>query len=106
VNLLRLPLFLVRFAVDLIVANLQVASAVVAPRLDVHPGIVAVPTGLRGLRLVLLANYVTLTPGTISVDVSRDGGVLYVHALDLDSPEQLRADVAEVERRIREVFGP
>lgn len=105
-NLLRLPMFIVRFAVDLLVANLQVASAVLAPRLDVHPGIVAVPTQLRGMRLVALANYVTLTPGTISVDVSRDSSVLYVHALDLSSPEALRAEVAEVERRITEVFGP
>ena len=104
-NLLRLPMFLVRFAVDLLVANLQVASAVLAPKLDVHPGIVAVPTRLRGMRLVVLANYVTLTPGTISVDVSRDGSVLYVHALDLTSTEALRAEVAEVERRILEVFG-
>lgn len=105
-NLLRLPLFFARFVADLFVANIQVASAVLRPQLDVHPGIVAVPTRLRGMRLVVLANYVTLTPGTISVDVSRDGSVLYVHALDLSSPDALRAEVTEVERRILEVFGP
>lgn len=105
-NLLRLPLFVARFVIDLLVANLQVAAAVLAPKFDVHPGIVAVPTQLRGMRLVLLANYVTLTPGTISVDVSSDGSILYVHALDLPSPDELRADVGEVERRILEVFGP
>ena len=104
-NLFRLPLFLARFVFDLLRANLEVASAVLAPKLDVHPGIVAVPTQLRGMRFVVLANYVTLTPGTISVDVSRDGSVLYVHALDLTSPDELRAEVAEVERRIRGVFG-
>lgn len=105
-NLLRLPLFAGRFVYDLLRANLEVAGAVLSPALDVRPGIVAVPTELRGLRFVMLANYVTLTPGTISVDVSRDGSVLYVHALDLSSPEELRAEVADVERRIREVFGP
>jgi multicomponent Na+:H+ antiporter subunit E len=106
VNLHRLPLFVARFVFDLLTANLQVAAAVLAPQLDVRPGIVAVSTQLRGTRLVLLANYVTLTPGTISVDVSRDGTVLYVHALDLGSPDDLRAEVADVERRILEVFGP
>lgn len=105
-NLLRLPLFVVRFALDLLIANVQVARAVLAPNFGVHPGIVAVPTQLRGWRLVLLAHYVTLTPGTISVDVSRDNSVIYVHALDLASPDELRASVGEVERRIREVFGP
>lgn len=105
-NLLRLPIFLTRFVVDLAVANLEVASAVLRPKLDVHPGIVAVPIQLRGMRLVVLTHYVTLTPGTISVDVSRDGNVLYVHALDLESPDALRAEVADIERRILEVFGP
>lgn len=104
-KLLRLPLFIGRFVVDLVTANLQVAKAVLRPKLDVHPGIVAVPTQLRDMRLVLLAHYVTLTPGTISVDVSRSGGILYVHALDLASADGLRAEVADVERRILEVFG-
>jgi multicomponent Na+:H+ antiporter subunit E len=106
VNLLRLPLFAARFIADMVTANLHVAAAVISPKLDVRPGIVAVPTQLSGPRLVLLANYVTLTPGTISVDVSRDSSVLYVHALDLSAPDELRAEVAEVERRILEVFGP
>lgn len=105
-NLVRLPGFLARFVVDVLRANVQVARAVIAPRLDVHPGLVAVPTELRDGRLVLLANMVTLTPGTISVDVSRDSSILYVHALDLTSATHLRAEVADIERRIREVFGP
>jgi multicomponent Na+:H+ antiporter subunit E len=105
VNLLRLPWFVVRFVVDLLIANVQVARAVLAPDLGVHPGIVAVPTQLRGWRLVILANYITLTPGTISVDVSRDSSVIYVHALDLPSADALRTSVGEIERRIREVFG-
>lgn len=105
-NPLRLVWLASRFVVDLVTANLQVAGAVLRPTLDVRPGIVAVPVSVRGVRLVILANYVTLTPGTISVDVSRDHSRLYVHALDLTTPEELRAQVAEVERRIVEALGP
>ncbi len=104
-NLLRFPAFAAQYAYELIVANLQVARIVISRDLDATPGLVAVPVELRGYRLLLLANMVTLTPGTVSVDVSRDGSVLYVHALNLSTPDDLRNDVTDVQRRIVEVFG-
>lgn len=104
-NLLRLPAFAVRYAYELIVANLEVARVVLSRDLATTPGVVAVPVELEGYRLLLLANMVTLTPGTVSVDVSRDGTILYVHALNLSTPGSLRDDVIDVQRRIVEVFG-
>jgi multisubunit Na+/H+ antiporter MnhE subunit len=111
VKLWRLPLFLVTVLWDVLRANVEVAQvvtrAIVRPeQAGVHPAIIAVPTDLRGGRLVLLANITTLTPGTISVDISDGEDVLYVHALDAPDPDALIADSRELERRIREVFGP
>ncbi len=105
-NWLKLPGFVLHVAADVIRSNLAVARIVATPHLDdVRPGIVAVPTDLRGGQLVLLAHLITVTPGTISVDTSADGSVIYVHALELGSTDQLRAKVAAVERSIQEVFG-
>jgi multicomponent Na+:H+ antiporter subunit E len=54
----------------------------------------------------VLANLITLTPGTLSIDVSPDRSVLYVHALALDSRESLIADIAGgFEAKVREVFS-
>ena len=55
--------------------------------------------------ITLLANVVTLTPGTLSLDVSPDRSTLYVHAMFLESPEALRRDIKEgFEKRILELL--
>jgi len=54
----------------------------------------------------LLANLITLTPGTLSVDVSQDRSLLYVHTLTLSTREALIADIAGgFEAKVREVFA-
>jgi multicomponent Na+:H+ antiporter subunit E len=55
--------------------------------------------------LLVLANFITLTPGTLSLDVSADRSTLYVHAMHIDSADQFRAELYEnVRRRVQEVF--
>jgi multicomponent Na+:H+ antiporter subunit E len=84
------------------VANLEVVRLVLSPRLPVDPVVVRVGTALRGdLAVTALANSITLTPGTVTLDVG--SGELVVHALT-------RAGAAEVaggamERRIARAFG-
>jgi multicomponent Na+:H+ antiporter subunit E len=57
-------------------------------------------------QITLLANLITLTPGTLSVDVSADRRTLYVHALHCANPLAIRRDIADgFERRIMEAFG-
>ncbi len=59
----------------------------------------------RDFEITLLANLITLTPGTLSVDVSEDRQVLYVHAIDCSDPDETRRDIAEgFERKIMEAF--
>jgi len=72
------------FLWEMFKANLDVAYRVVHPALPINPGIVKVKTSLKSeTALTFLANSITLTPGTLSVDVDRQEGFLYVHWIDV-----------------------
>jgi multicomponent Na+:H+ antiporter subunit E len=102
---------LVRFVAfvvwELLVATLRVAATVLLWRLDrLRPGIVAVPLDVESdAEITTLANLITLTPGTLSLDVSDDRQVLYVHVVDLDDADrQRRAIKTGFERFVRELY--
>ncbi len=100
----RLLLF---FGWELIRANVRMAIYVLGPNRLMHPGIVAVPLEPKGeIELTLLANMITLTPGTLSLDVADDRSVLYIHAMDVGDPERFVEEIKNgFERRLRELFG-
>ena len=76
--------YLPRFLWECVKANIDVAYRVVHPSLPINPGIVKVKTGLKSdTGLTFLANSITLTPGTMSVDVDREKGFLYIHWIDV-----------------------
>jgi multicomponent Na+:H+ antiporter subunit E len=107
--LARLPAalrLLAFFLWELLVANVSVALAVLFPARRVHPAIVAVPLDVRSdAGITLLANLVTLTPGTLALDVSADRGTLYVHALSAPDPAALVREIKTgFERRVLEVL--
>lgn len=106
VRVARLPGFALFFLKELAIANLAVAAAVLSPADRLRPAIVAVPLTLdRDAEIALLANLITLTPGTLSLDVSPDRRTLYVHAMTTASPDDLRREIRQgFERRILEVF--
>lgn len=80
----------VLFNVELIKSGIAVARQVLSPKLHIRPGIIAVPTELSSdLEITLLANCITLTPGTLVIEVSPENDMLYVHALDIDDEAQL-----------------
>ena len=65
-------------------ANIDVAYRVLHPKLPINPGIVKVKTELKtDTGLTFLADSITLTPGTMSVDVDRDNGFLYIHWINV-----------------------
>lgn len=104
---LRVASLLWLFLIELAKSAWKVAVMVVSPRLDIKPGIFAFPlTVTRDFEITLLANLITLTPGTLSVDVSDDKKTLYVHAIDCADPEGARRDIADgFERKILEAFA-
>lgn len=95
------------FVRELLLSSISVAKAAFAPRIDVHPGIIAVPVDLRtDLGVATVANLISLTPGTTSLHTSPDGSVLYVHCLDVEESEAVIADIkTNFEYWVREVEG-
>jgi multicomponent Na+:H+ antiporter subunit E len=102
----RILALLLLFLRELAKSAWAVAVTVMSPKMDVKPGIFAFPLTVdRDFEIALLANLITLTPGTLSVDVSDDRKTLYVHALDCSDPEAVKRGIAEgFERRILEAF--
>lgn len=96
------------FVAELVVSSLHVAWDVVTPRLRAHPGIVAVPLSLDDDRAItVLAMMVSLTPGTLALDVSEDRRTLFVHAMYAEEPDAVRRSIKEgMERRVAAVFAP
>lgn len=94
------------FMKELALSAWRVAVLVASPKLPLKPGIFAFPLKVdRDIEITLLANLITLTPGTLSVDVSEDRRFLYVHALDCADPVGARRDIANgFERKILEAL--
>lgn len=96
------------FLYELVLSAFRVAMLVISPRLSkrLNPGIIAFPLTARSdTEITLLANLITLTPGTLSVDVSEDRSVIYVHAIDVPDKDALIADIARgFETKVIEVF--
>ncbi|KKB09017.1 Na+/H+ antiporter subunit E [Devosia chinhatensis] len=96
------------FLYELMMSAVRVALVVFRPDLDsaIRPAIVAVPLSVKSdLEITLLANLITLTPGTLSVDLSPDKSVLFVHTLVLRDREAMIAEIKNgFEQKVLEVF--
>jgi multicomponent Na+:H+ antiporter subunit E len=94
------------FGKELFKANLRVAHDVLTPRHHMKPGVVAIPLDIKtDAEITLLANLITLTPGTLSLDISPDRSMLYVHAMYIEDIESFKREIKEgLERRIQEVL--
>lgn len=103
----RVIAFFFFFLYELVKANLQVAWEIITPKLNMKPGIIAVPlTVTSDGQITLLANLITLTPGTLSMDVSEDRKVLYVHSMYIRSKEEFIDGIKNgFEKRILEISG-
>ena len=94
------------FLKELSLSAWKVTVTVLSPDMKLKPGIFAFPlTVTSDFEITLLANLITLTPGTLSVDVSPDRRTRYVHALDCSDPEATKRGIANgFERKIMEAF--
>lgn len=87
-----------------ILANLDVAYRVLHPRLPIRPGIVKVKTKLKSKSgITTLANSITLTPGTMTVDINPDDGYLYVHWINVKS-EDIEKATETIVRRFEKIL--
>jgi multicomponent Na+:H+ antiporter subunit E len=102
----RTSVFLLYFLMELLLSSLRVAAAALFPRRFTRPGIVAIPLDAKtDIEIVLLASVVTLTPGTLSLEVSGDRSTLFVHCMFLEDPDRIRREIKDgLERRLLEVL--
>lgn len=98
--------FTLYFLYQLAVSTLTVARAVISPRDRLRTGIVAVPLqGCSDAVVTLLADAISLTPGTLTLEVRREPPTLYVHAMDVRDMDDLRRQLRTLERLAIEAFG-
>ena len=91
--------YVIVFAWECIKSNIDVAYRVIHPDLPIRPGTVKVRTSLRSdTALTFLANSITLTPGTTTVDIDKDKGYIYIHWLYVKDEYRPGGKLAVVEK--------
>ncbi|KEA64253.1 Na(+) H(+) antiporter subunit E [Marinobacterium lacunae] len=92
---------------DILVANFEVAMRVIGPTRKLKPAFVPIPLDIEGaLPITILASTISLTPGTVSAEVSEDKKWLYIHALHTTDEAALVAQIkARYEAPLKEIFG-
>lgn len=92
---------------DIVIANITVARLVLGPNSRLSPMFVEVPLEITNPKsIALLASIITMTPGTVSADLSQDNRLLLVHALDCSDGPGLIADIKKrYEKPLLEIFG-
>ncbi|WP_096156831.1 MULTISPECIES: Na+/H+ antiporter subunit E [Bacillus] len=93
------------FLRELILSNIQVIKDILKPKLDIKPGIFAMPTDLKSnWEITLLSLLISLTPGTLVMDISDDNKILYIHAMNMPDVDKIISDIKHnFEEAIKEV---
>ncbi|MEW8966436.1 Na+/H+ antiporter subunit E [Exiguobacterium alkaliphilum] len=95
-RVIKLFKLLLIFSRELVMANFEVLRLVLSPKLEIQPGIFRYETSLKsGWKISLLSMLISLTPGTLVVQVSQDSKILYIHALHMPDKEALKRDIYE-----------
>ncbi len=104
-RLIAIPRLLGRFSLELCASSLRVAYDVLTPTHQATPRVVDIPLRLTDPRAItLLANGVSLTPGTLTLDVV--GGALRVHAMFADDVERVQAEIRRLEGPLLDLWEP
>jgi multicomponent Na+:H+ antiporter subunit E len=100
---------IVYFTAEIFKASLQVAWEVITPKNHMEAGVIAVPLDVKtNLEITVLSSLISLTPGTLSIDVSEDRSHLFVHAMYIPhgDVERLRQELKDgFERRVIRIFN-
>ncbi|MFC6553249.1 Na+/H+ antiporter subunit E [Cohnella cellulosilytica] len=93
------------FGIDLILSSIVVIGQVIRPRLNIQPGIFKMETKLKtDWELAMLVNLLTLTPGSVVMEIAQEEGILYVHAMDLKTKQSVLNTKNKLEDVIIEVM--
>lgn len=105
---LMVLVFLGRLLADILIANLNVARLVLSPTPTLRPGFMVLPLALKNeFAIAVLANTISLTPGTVSADLSTDHSRLLIHCLDVEDEATLIRHIKNrYEALLRKIFEP
>ncbi|MCS7063923.1 MAG: Na+/H+ antiporter subunit E [Methylacidiphilales bacterium] len=98
--------FLLFYLQEFLLSNLRVAKDVLSPHPQIAPDFIELPLDLQNdVAIFLLANLITMTPGTLTVDLSEDKKTLLIHSIYVHDPVALKLDLKQnFERRIARLF--
>ncbi|WP_265108171.1 Na+/H+ antiporter subunit E [Halosolutus halophilus] len=97
--------YLATFSWEVVRANLDVAYRVLSPGMPIEPEVILVPLRVEtDLAITTIANSITITPGTVTLDYDEETNALYVHAVDGRDPEAIAAPIREWEDYALEMF--
>jgi multicomponent Na+:H+ antiporter subunit E len=98
--------FLLFYLKEMVKANVQLARDILSPKMHIHPGIVKVHINAKnGRQTLALFNLVTMTPGSLCLDVSDDHSCLYIHGLYVKSHDEFEKEIIDgIEKKMLEVF--
>ncbi len=106
VRLARILVFMGYYLKELVVSSLYVAYDIITPTDLMKPGFVEVPIDLKSdTAIIVLANLISMTPGSLTVDLTPDKKKIFVHAMYLYDKEKFIAKIkSQLENRIRLIF--
>lgn len=98
--------FIFFYIKEILISNFVIAYDILTPSHHMTPGVIAIPLDAKtDLEITMLANLITMTPGTFSIDVSSDHKVLYIHAMYIKDPDALRTEIkTNLEQRVLEIL--
>lgn len=108
---IRRPWLLVKYVFvviyQILVANMMVARLILTNQEKLHPGFLSMPLELTSpLAISLLANTISLTPGTVSCDLSEDQKSLLIHALHIEDADAIITEIKQLfEKPLKEIFN-
>ncbi len=85
-------------------ANLYIAWDILTPKMRMRPAFLDIPVELKSnLGLLLFSNLVSMTPGSLSIDLSPDRKMLRVHVLYHSSDEEMQGEFANIQKKIKRI---
>lgn len=103
----RIVVFVLYFGWEFLVSNAAVLWEILTPGLRATPAIIAAPLRSRTrIEIVSFANLITLTPGTLSVELVRDPPVIYLHGMFVHDPDAFLANLQRLEDRMLAALRP
>lgn len=98
--------YFVLLLIDILISNLNIAAIILMPSRKIKPALIEYPLDIVGeVPITVLASTISLTPGTITAEIRRDGRALLIHALNVHDPDKLIQSIKQrYEMRLKEIF--